>query len=119
MSKVHSWRGIVGSRAIARARPFNIRSDTAILHSPVQGRTTLVPVLGYQWANDWFAGVANGVGYIVSSLPQWPYGLCLVLDMGRTQSRSTALRGLRDIDAKAPATEPGSHRIGGWAWARG
>lgn len=69
-----------------------------------QRRTLLVPVLDYQWANGWFAGVTNGVGYNFSNSPQWQYGLRLVLDMGRSESRSRALRGLGDIDAKAEAS---------------
>lgn len=69
-----------------------------------QRRTLLVPVLDYQWANGWFAGVTNGVGYNFSSSPQWQYGLRLVLDMGRSESRSSALRGLGDIDTKAEAS---------------
>lgn len=69
-----------------------------------QRRTLLVPVLDYQWANGWFAGVTNGVGYNFSSSPQWQYGLRLVLDMGRAESRSSALRGLGDIDTQAEAS---------------
>jgi len=69
-----------------------------------QRRTLLVPVLDYQWANGWFAGVTNGVGYNFSSSPQWQYGLRLVLDMGRSESRSSALRGMGDIDTKAEAS---------------
>ena len=69
-----------------------------------QRRTLLVPVLDYQWANGWFAGVTNGVGYNFSGSPQWQYGLRLVLDMGRAESRSKALRGMGDIDTRAEAS---------------
>jgi len=69
-----------------------------------QRRTLLVPLLDYQWANGWFAGVTNGVGVNLSSSPQWQYGVRLVLDMGRSESRSNALRGLGDIDTQAEAS---------------
>ena len=66
-----------------------------------QRRTLLVPLLDYQWANGWFAGVTNGVGYNFSNAPHWQYGLRATADMGRSESRSMALRGLGDVDAKA------------------
>jgi MipA family protein len=69
-----------------------------------QRRTLLVPVLDYQWANGWFAGVTNGVGVNLASNPQWQYGLRVVLDLGRSESRSKALRGMGDIDTKAEAS---------------
>ena len=78
-----------------------------------QRRTLLVPVLDYQWANGWFAGVTNGVGYNFSKSPQWQYGVRLVLDMGRSESRSNALRGLGDIDTKAEASAFGNYLTAG------
>ena len=81
-----------------------------------QRRTLLVPVLDYQWANGWFAGVTNGVGYNFSKSPQWQYGVRLVLDMGRSESRSNALRGLGDIDAKAEASAFANHATPGGAF---
>jgi len=66
-------------------------------------RTLLLPVLDYQWANGWFAGVTNGIGYNFSNSPQMQYGLRLTIDLGRNESRSSALRGMGDIDAKADA----------------
>jgi MipA family protein len=78
-----------------------------------QRRTLLVPVLDYQWANGWFAGVTNGVGYNFSNSPQWQYGLRLVLDMGRSEDRSNALRGMGDIDAKAEVSAFANHATAG------
>jgi outer membrane scaffolding protein for murein synthesis (MipA/OmpV family) len=64
-------------------------------------RTLVLPVLDYQWANGWFAGTTNGVGYNFSGRPGLQYGLRLTADFGRKENRSTALRGMGDIDAKA------------------
>jgi len=64
-------------------------------------RTLVRPVLDYQWANGWFAGVSNGVGLNFSSSPQTDYGLRVTADFGRKASRSNALRGMGDIDAHA------------------
>ncbi len=66
-------------------------------------RTLALPVLDYQWANGWFAGVTNGVGYNFSSGGNLQYGLRLTADLGRKESRSGALRGMGDIDAAAEA----------------
>ncbi len=63
-------------------------------------RTTVLPVLDYQWANGWFAGVSNGVGINWSSSPQWQYGLRITADLGRKERRADALRGMGDIDVK-------------------
>ena len=62
-------------------------------------RNLVLPVLEYEWANGWFAGV-NGVGH------QWTagdlqYGAKLTYDFGREESRSTALRGLGNVDPSA------------------
>lgn len=64
-------------------------------------RTLAVPLLNYQWANGWFAGVSNGVGYNFSRSPGMQYGLRVTADLGRKASRSPALRGMGDIDASA------------------
>lgn len=64
-------------------------------------RTLVVPTLDYRWANGWFAGITNGVGYRFSSDPQFQYGLRLTGDFGRGENRSDALRGLGDIPARA------------------
>ena len=64
-------------------------------------RTLVLPVLDYQWANGWFAGATNGLGYNFSGRPDMQYGLRVTADFGRKESRSTALRGIGDIDANA------------------
>ncbi len=63
-------------------------------------RTSLVPLLDYQWKNGWFAGTTNGVGYDFSKRPEMNYGVRLTADLGRNESRSTALRGLGNVDAR-------------------
>jgi MipA family protein len=68
-------------------------------------RTLVLPVLDYQWANGWFAGVSNGIGYNFSGSPQMQYGLRLTADLGRKESRTSALRGMGDVD---PAAEGGA-----------
>lgn len=61
-------------------------------------RTSGLPILNYQWANGWFAGVTNGVGYNFSASSDMQYGIRVTADIGRKESRSNALRGLGDID---------------------
>lgn len=63
-------------------------------------RTLVLPTLDYTWANGWFAGV-NGVGRQWSAGENLQYGLKLGYDMGREEGRSTALRGLGNVDASA------------------
>jgi MipA family protein len=64
-------------------------------------RTLVLPVLNYQWANGWFAGISNGIGYNFSQSEQLQYGLRLTADGGRKTKRSIALRGMSDINAAA------------------
>lgn len=64
-------------------------------------RTLALPVLDYQWANGWFAGTTNGIGYNFSGSKGMQYGLRITADLGRKESRSSALRGMGDVDAKA------------------
>jgi outer membrane scaffolding protein for murein synthesis (MipA/OmpV family) len=64
-------------------------------------RTLALPVLDYQWANGWFAGTTNGIGYNFAGSNNMQYGLRLTADLGRKESRSSALRGTGDVDAKA------------------
>ena len=64
-------------------------------------RTLALPVLDYQWANGWFAGTTNGIGYNFSNSESMQYGLRLTADLGRKESRSSALRGMGDVDTKA------------------
>lgn len=63
-------------------------------------RNMLVPILNYQWKNGWFAGTSNGVGVNLSNRPDIDYGLRVTADLGRAQSRSSALNGMGDVDAK-------------------
>ena len=63
-------------------------------------RTLLVPLLDYQWKNGWFVGTTNGLGYDFSKRPEMNYGVRLTADLGRNESRSTALRGLGNVDAR-------------------
>jgi len=67
--------------------------------------TLVIPVLDYQWANGWFAGVANGIGYNFSNSPELQYGLRLTADKGRKESRTSALRAMGNVD---PAAEGGA-----------
>ena len=82
--------GMVGAAAIA-GRMYQGSSERRIL---------LVPLLDYQWKNGWFAGTTNGLGYNFSRRPDMDYGVRLTADLGRDESRSTALRGLGDVDAR-------------------
>jgi outer membrane protein len=66
-----------------------------------QRRTQFLPVIDYQWANGWFAGVTNGIGVNFSDAPQNQYGLRLTVDRGRRQDRASSLRGMGDVDAAA------------------
>ena len=70
-----------------------------------QRATLLLPVLDYQWANGWFAGVTNGIGYNFSESPQMQYGVRLTANLGRKQGVASALRAMGDID---PAAEGGA-----------
>ena len=62
-------------------------------------RTMLLPLLDYQWASGWFAGASNGIGFNFSGTPQMQYGLRVTADLGRKESRSSALRGMGDVPA--------------------
>jgi MipA family protein len=63
-------------------------------------RTALFPAIDYRWANGWFAGTTNGIGYKFDSAPGMQYGVRLTADLGRSESRSAALAGLGDINAR-------------------
>lgn len=71
-----------------------------------EARTLVLPTLDYNWANGWFAGT-NGIGRQWQSGENLQYGLKLGFDFGREEGRSTALRGLGNVDASA--------EIGGFA----
>lgn len=64
-------------------------------------RNMVLPSLLYQWANGWFAGTGNGIGYNFSQDPAINIGLRLTVDLGREESRSSALAGMGDVDIKA------------------
>lgn len=66
-------------------------------------RWRLLPGIEYRWANGWFAGVGNGIGYRFRSGPQWQYGLRLAADFGRKEHRSSVLRGLGDVETRPEA----------------
>ncbi len=63
-------------------------------------RTLVLPIIDFQWKNGWFAGTANGVGYDFSNTPGTHYGVRLTADLGRKESRSSALKGMGDVDVK-------------------
>lgn len=85
--------GRVGVAAIASHRYLG--SD--------ERRYLLLPTVEYRWANGWFAGVGNGIGYRFGSSPQLQYGVRLAADFGRKESRSEVLRGLGDIPRRPQA----------------
>jgi outer membrane scaffolding protein for murein synthesis (MipA/OmpV family) len=64
-------------------------------------RTLVFPGLDYQWANGWFAGTSNGVGYNFAQDPSLKYGVRLTANFGRDESRSDELRGMGDVNPRA------------------
>jgi outer membrane scaffolding protein for murein synthesis (MipA/OmpV family) len=109
---------LVGLGSVAQAQSF----DTVRLDAPPRGdgegrvglaaigaykymgsderRYLLLPTLDYRWANGWFAGMGNGIGYRFASPPQFQYGVRLTGDFGRKEHRSAALRGLGDVEIR-------------------
>ena len=88
----------LGDTPVNRGRAGGaIVSSRAYLGSD-ERRTLLLPVVEYQWASGWFAGVGNGVGYAYSPRAGTQLGARLTLDFGRQESRSSALRGMGDIN---------------------
>ncbi len=63
--------------------------------------TLVIPLLDYQWANGWFAGITNGIGYNFSDSPQMQYGLRLTVDKGRKERRANPLRRMGNVDMAA------------------
>jgi outer membrane scaffolding protein for murein synthesis (MipA/OmpV family) len=63
-------------------------------------KTLVLPALSYQWANGWFIGTGNGIGYKFASRPDMQYGLRVTLDLGRDEDDAKALAGLGDIDVR-------------------
>ena len=66
-------------------------------------KSSVFPLVDYQWANGWFAGTGNGLGYNFSKRTDLQYGARLTADFGRKASDSSALNGMGDVDAKAEA----------------
>jgi outer membrane protein len=66
-------------------------------------RTLVLPVLNYRWANGWFAGTGNGVGYRFESPEHLQYGVRLTYDAGRRSKRSPVLAGMDNIGASPEA----------------
>lgn len=64
------------------------------------GRVALYPALDYQWASGWFAGTTNGIGFNFSARPLQQYGVRATLDLGRPESRSSALAGMGDVEIR-------------------
>ena len=60
-------------------------------------RVTAVPTVEYQWANGFFAGVSNGVGYNFSTHPAMSYGARVTVDLGRKESLDASLQGMGNI----------------------
>lgn len=63
-------------------------------------KTLVLPNLSYQWANGWFAGTGNGIGYKFHSPSNMQYGLRVTLDLGRDEDDAKALAGMGDIDMR-------------------
>ena len=63
-------------------------------------KTLVLPTISYQWANGWFAGTGNGIGYKFHSPPNMQYGLRVTLDLGRDEDDARALAGMGDIDMR-------------------
>ena len=63
-------------------------------------RGAVLPALEYRWANGWFVGTTNGVGYKFSSDPSMQYGVRVTADFGRSENRSPVLAGMGDIKAR-------------------
>jgi outer membrane scaffolding protein for murein synthesis (MipA/OmpV family) len=64
-------------------------------------RTRVLPVLGYHWANGWFASTSQGVGYNMSSTPGLQYGPRITVDLGRREHDDPPLHGLGNVKPSA------------------
>jgi len=85
--------GIVG--AVVISAPEYMGSD--------QRRILVLPSIDYQWKNGWFAGLTNGIGYQFPSRPDIQYGVRLTAEIGRQESRASALAGMGNIEPRAQA----------------
>jgi outer membrane scaffolding protein for murein synthesis (MipA/OmpV family) len=81
-----------------------IASLTMIAGREYQGakdsQVAVMPNINYHWANGFFAGLSNGVGFNFAQSPAMAYGVRATLNLGRKESASTALRGMGDIDVR-------------------
>lgn len=87
---------------------FRARAGGALFSAPAyrgsdERRTVLLPVADFQWGSGWFAGTGNGVGYDFGRGTGLHWGVRGSIDWGRRESRSSALRGMGDIDAHPEA----------------
>src|SRR5262245_26810354 len=124
LTAVGAWAGGAGA-AHAQGAPNNPPRDegsigAVLLAMPAYAgsddrSTRLFPFISYRWANGWFAGIENGIGYNFSSRPDIQYGLRVTPDFGRNEDDSPDLSGMGDIDA---TLEPGAffeRRWGPWS----
>jgi MipA family protein len=65
-----------------------------------ESRVRALPSVEYQWANGWFAGVLQGVGFNASQRPDMAYGARVTVDFGREEKRSAVLQGLGDVETR-------------------
>ena len=78
-----------------------------------QRKTLVFPNVSYQWANGWFAGLDNGVGYNFSKNPALHYGLRLTADTtGFTQAIHTADASLQKLHTQAGTTAQSAQGLG-------
>ncbi|MFY7866080.1 MipA/OmpV family protein [Roseateles sp.] len=61
------------------------------------------PLIDYRWANGFFAGSGNGIGYNFAKSGPATYGLRLTADLGRKESLDARLRGMGDVDIRPEA----------------
>jgi len=60
----------------------------------------VLPLLDYRWANGFFAGTRNGLGYDFSRSEGEQYGLRITADLGRDETGNPRLTGLGDIQIR-------------------
>ena len=76
----------------------------------------VLPILGYQWANGWFASTAQGVGVNLSASPDLQYGPRLTIDPGRRARDEGVLKGMGAVHAAAEAGGFINYRALGGLW---
>jgi len=60
----------------------------------------VLPLLDYRWANGFFAGTRNGLGYDFSRSEGEQYGLRITADLGRDETDKPRLTGQGDIQIR-------------------